>query len=495
MQMRAVLSIDPLGFVGPDGHELNIVKVVRAPWAVPDQGKAHPLQLAATTLPPWREPHAVRLRGQKVRDALSVHPGVARMLDLLPNQVGLTPVYLVLGEGEIELIGWETLCDKSDAFLSLNQHSPIGRIVEPRSDEARAPASLRPPVRLMAVIAAMGAGGRPEWEHLLEAVTAARAAGLDTELRLLVADPVLRDAIDTVVADPAHAGWVSVSHVDAKGSEVIQAIAQWRPQMIHFFCHGFADDADQALELATTADYISEASKGSVTIRTKQLVGLVEFLPNPWLITLNCCDTGRAAAALNSMAHRVVQAGFPAAVAMLEPVNENDAHVFTRAFYGRVFQLLDEVRTTLDQEEEAPFEWLRPMSAVREALVEEHDDSDPTSVREWSLPVLYVRGVAPFIFRKPIANVSPEDAETFKKRGAIVAQWLVGPGADLPPEARQEAIAAAMHDVPRAFWPEVDGTWSADAVKVGGLLQDLADLQLPPEALRAEPLQARARGN
>jgi hypothetical protein len=285
-----------------------------------------------------------------------------------------------------------------------------------------------------------------------------------------------------------------VSHVDAKGSEVIQAIAEWGPQVIHFFCHGFADDTDQSLELATTADYVAGEAKGSVTVRTKQLVGLVEFLPNPWLITLNCCDTGRAAAALNSMAHRVVQAGFPAAVAMLEPVNENDAHVFTRAFYGRVFQLLDEVRTTLEQEEEAPFEWLRPMSAVREALVEEHDDADPTSVREWSLPVLYVRGVAPFFFRKPIANVSPDDAATFKKRGAIVAQWLVGPGADLPVPDRQEAIAAAMHDVPRAFWPEVDGTWSTDAVNAGAppLRMDLLGVQA--EALRANTVGARARG-
>ncbi len=465
MQMRAVLSIDPLGFVGPDGHELNIVKVIRAPWAVPDQGKAHPLQLAAATLPPWHEPHSVRLRGQRVRDALSAHPGVAKMLDLLGNQLCVTPVYLVLGEGEVELIGWETLCDKGDAFLSLDQRFPIGRIVEPRNDDARAPASMRPPVRLMAVIGAMNADGRPEWEHLFAAVKASRSTGLQAELRLLVGDPDLRDIIDQAVADPSNAGWLSVSHIDTKGSEVIQAISAWRPQMLHFFCHGFADDTDQSLELAATPDYLSEAAHGSVTIRTKQLIGLVEFLPNPWLLTLNCCDTGKAAAAVNSMAHRVVQAGFPAAVAMLEPVSEADAHVFTKAFYGRVFQLLDTVATTLEQNEEAAFEWLRPMSAVREALVEEHDD--PTCAREWSLPVLYVRGVAPFCFRKPIANVSMREAEEYKKRGAIVAQWLVGPGADLPVSVRQEAIAAAMHDVPRAFWPEVNGTWSTDAVTPG----------------------------
>ncbi len=176
---RAVLSIDPLGALGANGTELTIVKVVRAPWIVPDQGKAHALQLAASTLPAWHEPHAVRLRGQCVRDALAKHPGVARMLDLLPGQIDVTPLYLVLSEGEVELIGWETLCDRTDAFLSLDQDQrfPIGRIVEPSHDEARAPSSLRLPIRLMAIISAIGADGRPEWEHLFEAVKAARGGG------------------------------------------------------------------------------------------------------------------------------------------------------------------------------------------------------------------------------------------------------------------------------------------------------------------------------
>ena len=464
--VRAVLSIDPLGVMAADGSELSIVKVVRAPWAVPDQGKAHQLQLAAASLPPWHQPHAVRLRGQKVRDALSAHPGVARLLELLPDQADVTPVYLMLGEGEMELIGWETLCNKADAFFSLDDRFPIGRIVEPSHDEARAPTSMRLPFRVMAILSAMGADARPEWEHLFAAVTTARAAGLDMQFRVLVGDPDLRALIDQAV--PANAAWLSVSHIDSKGSEVVQAISQWKPQIVHFFCHGFADDTDQSLELATTTDYLQDLKKGSTIIRTSQLARMVDLLPNPWLLTLNCCDTGRAAAALNSMAHRVVRAGFPAAVAMLEPVNENDAHVFTKAFYGRMFQLLEESAETLKQAEEAPFEWLRPMSAVREALVEEHTEAEPTSVREWSLPVLYVRGVAPFAFRKPIENVSPGEAEEYKKKAAIVAQWLVGPGASQPEDVRRGAIAFAMAGIPRPFWPEIDGTWSPDAVKAEG---------------------------
>jgi hypothetical protein len=462
---RAVLSIDPLGALGDNGAELTIVKVVRAPWMVPDQGKAHALQLAASALPPWHEPHAVRLRGQCVRNALVKHPGVARMLDLLPGQHDVTPLYLILSEGEVELIGWETLCDQTDAFLSLDQDQrfPIGRIVEPSHDEARAPSSLRLPIRLMAIISAIGADGRPEWEYLFDAVKTARAAGLEMQLRVLVGDPALRTLIDQAVLEPGHAPWLSVSHIDVKGSEVVQAISQWKPQIVHVFCHGDAEDTDQLLELATETDYLQGAPKGSTLVRASQLARMVDLLPNPWLITLNACDTGHAASAINSMAHRMVRAGFPAAVAMLEPVNERDAHIVTRAFYSRMFQLLDEVSTTLQTAEEAPFEWLRPMSAVREALVEEHGD-DPTSAREWTLPVLYVRGVAPFCFRKPIANVSPHEAEEYKKRAAIVAQWLVGPGASQPVEVRQGAIAAALHDLPRPFWPEVDGTWSPDAV-------------------------------
>jgi hypothetical protein len=464
LNTRAVFAVNPTGDLAPDGTEKSMVKVVRAPWTVPDQGKLHPMQLAASMLPPWHQPHAVRLRGQRVRDALSGHPGMARILDLLPNQPEVTPVYVVVSEGAVELIGWETLCDRSDAFLSLDQRFPIGRIVEIQHDEKRAPTSMRPPVRLMAIISAMGADGRPEWDHLFAVATAARAAGLPVEFRVLVGDPALRAVIDPIATDPVNAGWLSVSHVDGKGTEVVQAISQWKPQIVHVFSHGFADDTDQCLELATTNDYLLEAKKGSVVIRTRQLEQMVDLLPNPWLLTLNCCDTGRAAAALNSMAYRVVRAGFPAAVAMLEPVNENDAHVFTKAFYGRMFRLLEDVAATLTHAEEAPFEWLRPMSAVREALVEEHQDADPTCVREWSLPVLYVRDVAPFCFRRPIDNVTPSQAEEYKKKAAIVAQWLVGPGAAEPVEVRKGAIAFAMAGIPRPFWPEVDGTWSADAV-------------------------------
>ena len=237
---RTVLSIDPLGSPGADGTELTIVKVVRAPWIVPDQGKAHALQLAASTLPAWHEPHAVRLRGQCVRDALAKHPGVARMLDLLPGQTDVTPLYLILSEGEVELIGWETLCDQTDAFLSLDQDQrfPIGRIVEPSHDEARAPSSLRLPIRLMAIISALGADGRPEWEHLFEAVKAAAGRGLEMQFRVLVGDPALRDPVDQAVTEPGNSDWLSVSHIDAKGSEVVQAISQWKPQIVHVFCHG-----------------------------------------------------------------------------------------------------------------------------------------------------------------------------------------------------------------------------------------------------------------
>jgi hypothetical protein len=459
--MRTVISIEPVGSIDATGGDSNMVKVVRSPWTVPQQTRAFPLSLSAGNLSAWDVPDAVRVRGQQVRMALIQHPGIARLLDLMPSVPtnSVAPFYVMLNEGDAELIGWETLCDAQDDFVAVDSRSPIGRIVEPQRDETRAPTALRMPIRVMAVISALGAAGQPEWNLLFEAVSRARDNGLDVHLKVLVGDAALRTIIDTAVA--RHAPWLSVSPIARLGTMVVQDIADWKPQIVHFFCHGLADDSDQSLELATAQDYTSRATNGSVKISTTQLVGLLEFLPNPWLLTLNCCSSGRAARTLNSMAHRAVLAGFPAAVAMLEPVTAGDAYLFTGTFYRTMFDQIGAAKQRLATAEQTAFEWLRPISVAREALVADHD-SVPASSREWSLPVLYVRGVAPFMFWRPVATVpSNDEAADHKRRAAIVARWLVTTGAGVSVQVRKEAIEAALFDVPREFWPSVDGTWQA----------------------------------
>jgi len=311
---------------------------------------------------------------------------------------------------------------------------------------------------MMAVVSAFGAKGEPEWEMIRDAAKRARANNLEVQLKFLVGEPSLRTTIQAAIAGGLD--WIEVSHVENLPSRLSQDIADWKPQILHFFCHGVADETDQALELATANDYLrTGATCGSVKLRTKQLVDLNAFLTNSWLITLNCCASGQAASTLHSMAHQVVSAGFPAAVAMLEPVAAADANEFTRAFYRALFGQLQAAATALQQTESTAFEWLTPMHAARSAISERHA-ADPASSHEWSLPVLYVRGLEPFAFRRPAPAVSTAQAGDFKLRASIMAGWLSTVGSQLPEADRAAAMEDVLSEVPREFWPNLDGTFS-----------------------------------
>src|SRR5207245_700381 len=170
----------------------------------------------------------------------------------------------------------------------------------------------------------------------------ARNLGLDMRLRLLVGDDETREKIDAAIASGLD--WIEVSHIEKTGTRVIQDVMAWEPNILHFFCHGIVDASEQSLELATGGDYADpEATSGSVRIHTKQLFDMGQKLPNTWLLTLNCCSSGQAAEDLQSMTHQAVSGGFPAAVAMLEPVDAADAYEFTRAFYSELFEEVWEV--------------------------------------------------------------------------------------------------------------------------------------------------------
>jgi hypothetical protein len=196
--MRAVVAVDRLGMMDPaSGAEMMIVRIVRAPWDLPQN--ASPLKLAADTLPGWETPDAVRARGKLVRSSLQAHPAVAKLLDRIeetpPGQV--QPLYVSMAEGEAEQICWETLCDSKDRFVALDPRSPIGRISDPLGGQVRPPAVLRTPIRIMVVISAFKVNGQHrEWELFKEAAAKARANGLEIRLKFLVAETALHAAIE-----------------------------------------------------------------------------------------------------------------------------------------------------------------------------------------------------------------------------------------------------------------------------------------------------------
>jgi len=457
--MRTVLSVDPFGAPDPaTGLLATLIRVERSPFAVPAAAIGQPLALTAAGQPAWGAPDAVKQRGIVVRDALRAHAGICQVLDSLamagPGQV--QPLFVKLSQGDSEQITWEALCDSNGKFLALDKRWPVGRIADPMSSSQRPAPVLRLPFKIMAIISAFGIKGQQkEWQFFENAVRQARAGGLDVQLRLLVADQATRAAIDARIA--AGDNWIEVSHVESTGARVVADIAAWDPNVVHFFCHGIVDTTDQYVELATAADLVNPAATcGSVTISAQQLADMSTELTNPWLLALNCCSSGVPVEELQSIAYRAVSAGFPASVAMLEPVDANDAHEFTRAFYLSFIQELRRVANDLQNQLTTPFEWAQILFGARTAIVGLHAN-DAANYREWALPALYVRGVDPVKIERP-APVSNQDAADFKLKARTAAEWAQSQY-DLSDASRRAAIALALADVPKEFWPDPDGSF------------------------------------
>jgi hypothetical protein len=159
---------------------------------------------------------------------------------------------------------------------------------------------------------------------------------------------------------------------------------------------------------------------------------------------------------LQSIAHQAVSAAFPAAVAMLEPVDAKDAHEFTDAFYQGLMGELRRAATDLQNALTAPFEWAQVMFGARTAIVGLHAN-DAANYREWALPALYVRGVDPVKIERP-APVPSDVAADYKLRARTVADWAQKQFG-LSEESRKAAFAAALGDVPKEFWPNLDGSF------------------------------------
>ena len=459
--MRTVLSVEALGGIDPatDAERLT-VRVWHSPFVVDKMRVAWQLLLRPDDMPAWGVPGGVRERGRKVRDALRAHPAIAEVLRLLAmTPVGeRKPLFVMLSESEAEQICWETLCNANDEFLALDARWPIARIIEPTNERSQSPPELKLPVRMMVVVSAFGIKGQAkEWQMLRDAVVAARAAGLPIDLKVMVGDPAVRKAVQTDV-DGGLAD-VEIAPIDKTPTRLVQEIVAWSPNILHCFCHGRSEPGFQAIEFATALDYAdAQATQGSVKIGAGQLAAIGAQLQNPWLLTLNCCSSGQAAKDLQSIAHRVVSAGFPAAVAMAEPVDANDAHEFTRAFYRSLFAGIARTAKALKVEPRVAFEWSDAMVDARTAICDLHD-GDASNAREWALPLLYVRGVEPVRFERP--HDQPEaDVNLFKKRAQVVAEWLQTIGRQNTEAERRTIMETALMGVPKAFWPAPDGSFA-----------------------------------
>ena len=448
---RVIITVGP----APDGKLCFHVR--RAPIPPAD---LMPVELACTVaqLPTGKPPPPpngwVRDYGKRLWSVLIKHPEAQRALtnavDGPPGQV--QSVMFDLQATQAEQFNWEMLCDDRDRFLAL-EHAPIGRIAEERVDQAGSPPVFDGELRVTAVLSALGAAAEQEWTGLRGAMLAARAAGLRVTLRVIAGEDDLFQKISTVATDDPD---LRVEALPDRGFDLQRQIIAGRPHILHFFCHGTADQGQPRLHLATAQDFErreeDSTATPSVTLHLDRLQSLLA--PNGvWLVVLNCCEGGKSTEEVYSLAHSLAAAGVPAALGMRESIQAVTAYEFSRVFYLELFDSLGRLLAppaagTVNRE----IDWAHVLSAPRAALVESNPADDATTSGEWTLPVLYTRsGVFTVqISAAPAAVPAPPDpaAAENKVTRAILEGLLNRLPPDTPPDAIAELRRIAAGEVP-----------------------------------------------
>ena len=383
-------------------------------------------------LPAWTVEGAVAKYGRLLREKLTAaHEAVRDALaDSLRAPAGeVRPVYFMITAEPAEGLHWEALCMDNGSFLALDRRWPIGRMAHSGRDwSAAGPRPFAPPLRMLAVISALGVDGRNEWRRLYEAVKNVRQAGLAVRLRVLVGEEPLLEELRALPA-----GEVEFDTLKAGGEQLENEVNAFAPHILHFFCHGTTSFGPR-LEFATIADRDQDdRATGSITLSASQLVNL-QAMKQLWLVTLNSCEGAKGGSEVRSLAHTLVaDGGVPAVVGMAEPVDASDAHAFCGAFYGAV---LEDIRVAAQTPPgaSAELEWARGLYSPRRRLAEAHQDAAQS--RQWLLPVLYV-GVAPFAIQSVPATADP----AVRTRASLVEEAIRTLGPDAPPAVIQELRA------------------------------------------------------
>lgn len=326
--------------------------------------------LTATDASPVREV------GARLLDSLSAHPAIRDSLASVLNRPDRCPIYVRMREPASAEYPWETLFDpRGNRFLALEDQWPIARVADAAGDEGEV-RYFTPPMRITAVMSALGVDARDELRALLAALD---PSGLDFKLHVITGQRKVSRAIADRGDDRVTCSMLTTQQA------LVQQISDSSPAILHFFCHGRSEPSS-LLEFATRSDHI--LGRSSINLDP----GLLRaHAPDTWLVVLNCCEGARDVAGAWSLSNELMHGTFSAVVGMREPVAAADANLFTRAFYSALARMLvDELATEGDVEIDlAPL-----LGAPRRELRNKFADLGPLDAaatkREWTNPILYV---------------------------------------------------------------------------------------------------------
>lgn len=447
MSKRTVVAIEP-SF--DDGMTIRLFK---APAVFDGAWTPQPFDCDPQQMPPWSQAQAVKAHGQTIFNRLQAHPAIRSAIkSAMTAPTGeVSPLYFKIDVNDAERLLWETLCDEQGRFLALDRRWPIGRMADSPVDRPLVEYKFTPPLKILAFLSALGIEALPEWDSLRQAVLRGRQQGLPIQLKVFVGEQSLLDSI----VQEIHQGLaeVEVAALPERIFEIEDLMAEYAPQLVHFFCHGTTAHGVSELELATILDRLQQNPVGSIRLQVDQLANMPGF-DRSWLITFNCCEGGRPTSDLHSMAHSLVAAGIPAAVGCLEPIAAEDAHEFCQAFYPTVFDRLQKLLAGIQDGESVEFEWVEALRPPRTGLCQKHQNA-PDNFRQWALPVIYVRPES-FRIKKTGGGIDPAVLEEMSAKAEMVAAALRALPPATPKEVRDQLLALLVA-LPQELRPDLNG--------------------------------------
>jgi hypothetical protein len=416
--------------------------------------------LAQMKTGPW-DPNLVEQVGQVLCDSLRAQPAIRRDFDTRLALAGPVeaPIYLRVDPPDVDEWPWEALSDEKAGFLALERRWPIARVKRVKAPIIKSEHLFLPPLRILAVLGAAAQdplariSAKEEWDELYAAV---KRSSLNVDLRVYVCEDALLNDIQKLGEL-----WITVGFLEGD-RELFDQIKDFKPQLLHFFCHGVAD-TPPFLQIGSRLDW-RKGQNGSINIEASQLRDRADPDQNVWLITLNCCEGAQPAESANGsrsrpMASSLVLGGFPAVVGMRQRVDSQHASCFCGLWYGA---LLRELLAGLSKAEPVLFHWAIGLFAARQGIctfVEKvpHTQGARRHI-EWTIPVIYTRQ-QPFTIR-----LAPDPDGTHPvKRPAAPAP--LAPPAPAPGPAPAPAAPAAA---PAALSV-------ADKLQLVGEMQELLD--------------------
>lgn len=451
-----------------DHREAYTVWVEQAPVEVDNADVPQPLDLSG--LPDLDEEATTKAYAAALRDRLMAAAPVKVALDDIFRRSGVAAPDLKfqLRHARCEGYSWEAIFNDKNDFLGLASRANLSRQVKSFGDRTDT-GMFQPPLRMLAVMSALGISARPQWLALRNALGKALSKR-EVTLQVLVAEAKLRDDI----VKEGLAG-VTVDLIPASATGLFTAIEDAAPHVLHFFCHGRIDERGQSLELMPAAGWMADDPTQAVNLGIQELCR-EQAVRNSWLVVLNCClgaagveDEGKTSF---SMAMQLVKAGAANAIGMSSPIDAADAHVLAETFYARVVRDLGPLLGGAAGP--VVLDFASALGKARDALAGGNSPGRPYST--WTLPRLYEamtplrvvpvpRSGAPLAATAPTPAGSADAAAAMQTRLQIVAAYLRNLPGDAPDSLRDAALALLQQDpsIPRQAWPGRDGRMAETA--------------------------------